>query len=147
MTNNLIKYICPTVTAAFDLVSDISDQGGDVCMVMNGDKPSRCVLSTFDNPSPCGALTQEPTQWDVDYFNKARCVMSPQDTLIHLAINNASQPNLLAEIKAVTSKLMSGVKPTEAEMTAVGFAYQRDPIMCTLDFQDLQDFINSKFGE
>lgn len=67
--------------------------------------------------------------------------MTPTESLIHLAIHSAKNPVILAEIKAVMVKLMEGIKPTDAEMKAVSLAYQRDPIMCTLDYQDLEDFI------
>jgi hypothetical protein len=73
--------------------------------------------------------------------------MTPTESLTHLAISHAEQPALLAEIKAVMTKPMEGIRPIESEMTAVGFVCQRDPVMCTLGYQELCDFINSKFGE
>jgi hypothetical protein len=73
--------------------------------------------------------------------------ITPTESLIHLAISNAAQPALLAEIKAVMTKPMEGIRPIESEMTVVGFAYQCDLVMCTLDYQEWCDFINSKFGE
>lgn len=45
-------------------------------MVMNGDNPTRCVLSTYDCAIEmedfcyCGIITQLVEDWDVEYFNK-----------------------------------------------------------------------------
>lgn len=36
----IIKYICPTQTTAFDLVNHISDAGGNVCMVNERKQPN-----------------------------------------------------------------------------------------------------------
>lgn len=72
----LTKYICSTQLSAFDLVSKISDLGGEVCMVMNGDNPTRCVLSTYNCATKmedfcyCGIITQWAEEWDVEYFNQ-----------------------------------------------------------------------------
>lgn len=72
----IVKMICPTVTSAFDIINDIADSGGEVCMIMNGSTPSRCVLSNVDDTSnivekhAVGVVTCEPEQWDIDYFNK-----------------------------------------------------------------------------
>ncbi len=83
-----------------------------------------------------------PASWSINGVSDMRAT----ESLVHLAISHASHPVALAEIKAVTCKLMEGVKPTDEEMSKLALAYQRDPIMCTLDFQELQDFINDKFG-
>ena len=73
--------------------------------------------------------------------------MTPTESLIHLAISHQNNTVALAEIKAVMCKLMEGIKPTVEDMGKLALAYQRDPVMCTLDYQDLCDFIDSKFGE
>jgi hypothetical protein len=73
----IIKYIAPTQTTAFDLVNHISDAGGNVCMVMNGNNPTRCVLSDYDCASKMerfcdlGVISNWAEDWDVDYFNKS----------------------------------------------------------------------------
>lgn len=71
--------------------------------------------------------------------------MKPTESLIHLAIGYANYPVALAEIKAVMVKLMEGIKPTDSEMNAVSLAYQRDPVLCTLDYQELQEFVEKRF--
>lgn len=74
-------------------------------------------------------------------------MMTPTESLIHLSISHAQDPVQLAEIKVVITKLMEGIKPNQEDMAKVALAYQRDPVACTLDYQDLCDFIESKFGE
>lgn len=72
--SKIIKYVCPTQTTAFDLVNHISDAGGSVCMVMNGNNPTRCVLSDRDigMESFCymGIISGFAGDRDVEYFNK-----------------------------------------------------------------------------
>lgn len=72
--------------------------------------------------------------------------MTPTESLIHLAISHANYQVALAEIKTVMVKLMEGIKPTDTEMNAVSLAYQRDPVLCTLDYQELQEFVDGKFN-
>jgi len=71
--------------------------------------------------------------------------MKPVDTLVHLAISHVHYPMALAEIKAVIGKLMDGVKPTDSDIQAISLAYQCDLVLCTLDFQDLQKWIEERF--
>lgn len=70
--------------------------------------------------------------------------MTPTESLTKLIISHAQHP-ALHEITTVITKLMEGIKPTDEDMRAVSLAYQRDPVMCTMDYQELQDFVNSKF--
>lgn len=74
---SIVKYICPTKTIAFDLVEHISNAGGNVCMVMNGNNPTRCVLSDYDCAKnmerfcDLGVISNWAEDWDVEYFNKS----------------------------------------------------------------------------
>lgn len=70
--------------------------------------------------------------------------MTPTESLIHLVVSHAQHP-ALHEVITVTTKLMEGIKPTDEDMRAVSLAYQRDPVMCTMDYQELQDFVEKKF--
>lgn len=75
--NPVVKYICPTKAIAFDLVEHISNSGGNVCIVMNGNNPTRCVLSDYncltsmDRFCDLGVISNWAEDWDVDYFNKS----------------------------------------------------------------------------
>lgn len=72
--------------------------------------------------------------------------MTPTRSLVHLAISNANYPVALHEVTTVITKLMEGIKPTDEDMRAVSLAYQRDPVMCTMDYQELQDFVEKRFS-
>lgn len=69
MTKPLIKYLCQSSLSAFDLVEHIANHGGDVCMVMSGDDPTREVLSTYDMDSSF-IVKQDPTDFDRKYFEE-----------------------------------------------------------------------------
>lgn len=73
--------------------------------------------------------------------------MTPTESLIHIALSNNNDPESLAIVKRVIAKLMEGLSPSQREMDRLLGLYQVDPVMCTLDYQELQDFIISKFGE
>lgn len=68
--------------------------------------------------------------------------MTPTESLIHLAISHSNRTVELALIKRVTTDLMEGRKPNDSDMKDLAICYQRDPIMCTLDYQELQDFVD-----
>ena len=69
--------------------------------------------------------------------------MKPTESLIHLAISHSNRTVELALIKRVTTDLMEGRKPSDSDMKDLAICYQRDPVMCTLDYQDLCEFIDS----
>lgn len=71
--SDIVKYICPTKTIAFELVEKISNAGGNVCMVMSGNEPTRCLLSDYDCAKICalGVISKRAEDWDIQYFNKA----------------------------------------------------------------------------
>lgn len=70
----IVKMICKDVESAFDLLEEIANSGGSVCMVMNGATPSRCLLADVSGTDrvsehlTAGVLTQEPDDWDLQYF-------------------------------------------------------------------------------
>jgi hypothetical protein len=75
--SNIVKYICPTQLSAFELVEHISNEGGNVCMVMNGSSPTRCVLSDYECGKNmelfchAGVMPSCAEDWDINYFNNA----------------------------------------------------------------------------
>ena len=73
--------------------------------------------------------------------------MQSTGTLIYLAISHFMRQAELIVIKRVVRNLICNVKPSESDMKDLELCYQRDPIMCTLDYQELCDFIDEKFGE
>lgn len=74
--NNPVKYECITASVAFDLVEHISNLGGNVCIIMNGNTPTSAVLSDFPFNKPEHEFkkgyisTRSVTDWDVEYFQK-----------------------------------------------------------------------------
>lgn len=72
--------------------------------------------------------------------------MKPTESLIYLAISHRDRVELII-IRRVVTDLMEGRKPSDSDMKDVALCYMRDPIMCTIDYQDLCDFIEVKFGE
>lgn len=72
--------------------------------------------------------------------------MKPTKSLLYIAISHRERPELAIIMRVVTD-LMEGRKPSDSDMKDVALCYMREPIMCTLDYQDLCDFIESKFGE
>lgn len=73
----LVKYTLPTVGSALDFVAHVSDAGCNVAMIMNGSNPTRYVLSDYECKTEMdafctiGALTEEPNDWDRQYFENA----------------------------------------------------------------------------
>lgn len=67
--------------------------------------------------------------------------------LVWLVLSHQQDRVALKEITNVIVKLMGNEMPTKEDMDKLSLAYQRDPMMGTLEFQELQEFIESKFGE
>lgn len=67
--------------------------------------------------------------------------------LVWLVLSHQQDRVELHEITNVIVKLMANERPTKEDMDKLSLAYQRDPMMGTLEFQELQEFIESKFGE
>ncbi|AFC22398.1 hypothetical protein F353_gp16 [Vibrio phage CP-T1] len=68
-------------------------------------------------------------------------------SLAFLMISNQSDRVAVHEVSNVIAKLMLGEKPSSEEMDRLSLAYQRDPVLCTLDYQDLCEFIDEKFKD
>lgn len=76
-TQGIVKYCCATQLSAFDLVSFISDRGGNVAMILSNGKPTRYVLSDYPFTDEAEgqlvnnliAITEEVNDWDIDYFH------------------------------------------------------------------------------
>lgn len=67
--------------------------------------------------------------------------------LVWLVLSHQQDRVALKEITNVIVKLMANERPDKEDMDKLSLAYQRDPMMGTLEFQELQEFIESKFGE
>ena len=67
--------------------------------------------------------------------------------LVWLVLSHQQDRVALKEITNVIVKLMANELPTKEDMDKLSLAYQRDPMMGILEFQELQEFIESKCGE